>query len=306
MSSGLLSKKRYSTKAQGYIAVLLSTLGFASFGVWAKMVGDTYEVFTQAWTRALIVIVVMLLVGILTRQLKMFEKKDLKWVIIYCTFSIFTVAPIYYAFMSLDVGTATVLFYASYIVTSYLVGRIFLGEKITFPKIVAILLMVVGMSMVVGVEFAGATALAITLAIINGIASGGEVSFTKKVSHKYSPLQLTLVSWVLIFITHLIVAAILGENLLPQQTIQSFVGILIFALTAMLAFWLVVAGYKRIEAGIGGLIGTLEVPFAVLLGVIIFNEQLSMQAVIGSLLIFVAAGLPDGINVIKQKLDVKS
>ena len=297
----LQEKPASSVKASGYAFVLLSTLGFASFGVWAKLVGDTYEVFTQAWTRALIICIVLIIVGMLTKQLRRFEKKDLKWVYVYTAFSLFTVAPIYYAFTQMDIGTATMLFYAAYMVASYAIGRAFFKEKVTPSKLAAIILAIIGMGLVFGVELAGASILALALAIINGIASGGEVSFTKKISQTYSPLQLTLVAWAAICVTHFVAALVIGENLLPQQTPQSAFGIVLFSLSAMLAFWLVVAGYKRIEAGIGGLIGTLEVPFAVILGVLLFGEQLAVLAIIGGVLIFIAAGLPDAIELFGKR-----
>lgn len=297
----MMSRTSKSTRFQGYLLVLLSTIGFASFGVYAKLVGDTYEVFTQAWTRALIIAIVLLLVGLLTRQLRKIDRADLKWVAVYVGFSIFTVAPIYYAFTHMNIGTATILFYAAYMVASYAIGRIFLKEKLTWAKSVAIILAVIGMGLIFGVELGGVTALALILAIVNGVASGGEVSFTKKISDIYSPLQLTLISWVVICITHLIAAIILGEELLPAQTTQSAIGITLYALAAMLAFWLVVAGYKRIEAGIGGIIGTLEVPFAMLLGVLLFQEQLTVLIVVGAGLIFVAAALPDLVELSLKK-----
>lgn len=227
------------------------------------------------------------------RQLRRFDRQDLKWVTIYTTFSLFTVAPIYFAFQQMDIGTATILFYAAYLIASYGVGRLFFKEKITPIKLVAMLLAIVGMVLVFGVELAGVSALALGLAIINGIASGGEVAFTKKVSEKYSPLQLTLVSWVFICITHFVAAVVTGETLLPEQTVTSFIGITLYALAAMLAFWLVVAGYKRVEASIGGLIGTLEVPFAVLLGILFFFQIPSLLTAVGGALIFIAAALPD-------------
>ena len=290
-----------SNQAQGYTLVLLSTIAFASFGVWSELIGGTYGVFTQAWTRALIISVILFAVGLVTKQLRRIDKKDVKWIAIYTAFSLFTVAPIYYAFIKLGIGTATILFYAAYMVASYMIGRIFFGEKVTASKVIAMLLAIVGMIMVFGIELAGASALALILAIFNGIASGGEVSFTKKVSDKYSVLQLTLITWLVIFVSHLVVASIVGENLAPTQSVQSIVGILAYAVIAMLAFWLVVAGYKKIEAGIGGLIGTLEVPFAVLFGALFFGEHLVPQAIMGGFLIFIAAAIPDGVELIKKR-----
>lgn len=293
--------RRGTQKTSGYILVLLSTLGFASFGVWAKLVGDTYDVFTQAWTRALIICIVLLIVGIITKQLIRFKREDTKWIVVYAAFSLFTVAPIYYAFTQMDIGTATILFYAAYMVASYVIGRLFFAEKITAAKVTAMILAIIGMALVFGVELAGVSVLALGLAILNGVASGGEVSFTKKVSQTYSPLQLTLVSWSAICVVHFAIAVGLGEDLFPTQSPQSAVGIVLFALTAMLAFWLVVAGYKRIEAGIGGLIGTLEVPFAVILGALFFGEQLALPAIIGGVLIFAAAAIPDGVDMLRKQ-----
>lgn len=295
-----------SAKFQGYTFILLSTIGFASFGVYAKLIGDTYEVFTQAWTRALIILVALLVVGLLTKQLRRIDKKDIKWIAVYTTFSLFTVAPIYYAFQYMDIGTATILFYAAYMVMSYVVGRMFFGEKITVIKVMAMVLAVIGMVLIFGVELAGISAFALFLAVFNGVASGGEVAFTKKISNKYSPLQLTLISWVAICVTHFIAAATVGENLFPEQTIQSGIGIILYAVAAMLAFWLVVAGYKRVEAGIGGLIGTLEVPFAVLLGFLFFAQQPSALTALGGALVFVAAALPDGLTLWQNRKRIKS
>jgi len=291
-----------SFRAQGYILVLLSTVAFASYGVWAKLLGDTYGVFTQAWTRALIVSIILLVAGLLTKQLKPIAKKDIKWVAVYTGFSLLTVAPIYYAFIKLGIGTATILFYAAYMVASYLIGRLFFKEKITVAKVVAMLMAILGMIMVFGIELAGASALALILAVINGIASGGEVSFTKKVSDKYSVIQLTLITWVVVFVSHFIAAVVVGESLFPRQSLQSSTGILLYGVVAMVALWLVVAAYRKIEPGIGGLIGTLEVPFAVLFGVVFFGEHLALQAIIGGLLIFVAAAIPDGVELIKKRL----
>jgi drug/metabolite transporter (DMT)-like permease len=201
----------------------------------------------------------------------------------------------------MGIGTATILFYAAYMVASYVIGRIFFAEKITIAKIAAMICAVIGMIMVFGIELAGVSALALSMAILNGVASGGEVSFTKKVSDRYSVLQLTFVTWVVIFIVHFIFAVFQNETLLPVQTPMSIIGILLFATTAMLAYWLVVAGYKTIEAGIGGLIGTLEVPFAVILGALFFAEQLAPIAIVGGALIFIAAAIPDGVDIIRRR-----
>ena len=74
-----------------------------------------------------------------------------------------------------------------------------------------------------------------------------------------------------------------------------------YTLASMLAFWLIIEGLKYVEAGIGGLLGLLEIVFAVSLGVVIFDEELTSKVVIGSILILIAASLPYIKNVSRNK-----
>ena len=66
-----------------------------------------------------------------------------------------------------------------------------------------------------------------------------------------------------------------------------------FALTGLIAFWLVIEGYKYADASIGGLLGLMEVLFGVLFGVFIFKEVITTSTLFGGGLIIFAAMLPD-------------
>ena len=65
------------------------------------------------------------------------------------------------------------------------------------------------------------------------------------------------------------------------------------AAATLLAFLFVVEGYKNLEPSIAGIIGLLEVPFGILLGIVLFGEKLTESIVIGGGLILVATMIPN-------------
>ena len=65
-----------------------------------------------------------------------------------------------------------------------------------------------------------------------------------------------------------------------------------YTAASMLAFWLIIEGLKYVEAGVGGLIGLLEIVFSVIFGIVLFNEEITANVFIGAVLILTAAALP--------------
>lgn len=273
--------------------ILISAILFGSYGIWAKMLGTDFGVYYQGWTRSALVLLVLVPIMFITKSYKPIQKKDWKWIAISVLFGVFTQAPLYYAFNNASIGTVTLIFYAMFVITSYVVGRLFLREKITKVKIVAILLAVAGLFLTFGLSLASFSLGALLLAALNGIASGGEVSTTKKSTDHYSSLMISNAIWVGIFVTHLPMSLITHEKQwLPAFSMQ-WLAMLGYAAAGLVAFWLVVEGYKFVDAGIGSLIGLLEVVFGVLFGILFFHEHLSVTVITGALLIITAGLLPD-------------
>jgi drug/metabolite transporter (DMT)-like permease len=277
---------------KGILFVLISTLMFGSYGLWSKLIGDSFGVFYQGWTRALLISIVLLPILIWKKQIISIPKKDWGWLAVFLVFTSLTQAPIFYAFNHMDVASASLLFFVSTLITMYLFGVLFLQEKLTKIKIVSFVLACIGMYVVFSFSITIFALLAATLAIINGVASGGEISSSKKLTEKYSPLYVTWLSWVIIAITNAPLSFLLGEiQYLPSFQIV-WLYWLGYAIVSILGFWLVIKGLKYVEASIGGLMGLLEIVFSILLAIVFFNENLTYRIIIGALLIIFAAALP--------------
>lgn len=281
-----------SRATYGTAAVLASAFLFGSYGVWSRLIGDGMGNFFQGWTRALLILVIVVPIVLWRREWVRVEKKDRKWMVVFLAFTSMTQAPVFYAFNHMDIGTASLLFFVSMFLTMSTVGIFFFSEKATLVKVFAFILAIIGMYFVFSFSLASFSLLAALMAVVNGVASGGEVAFSKKLSTAYSPLYLTLLSWGIILITNLALSLALGE----AQTLPAFstawLWQICYSVVSLFAFWLVIAGFKHVDATVGALLGLLEIVFSIVLGVIIFGEHITPTIAIGGTLILFAAAFP--------------
>jgi len=282
----------------GYGIILLSALLFGTYGVWSKLMGPSFTPFYQGWVRALIIMCVMLPFMLKSRSFKKIERRDWPAVGIFIAFCVCTQVPLYYAFNHAPIGSVQLIFYSTFIVTAYLFGKFYLGEIITKLKLVAMLLALIGLVVVFGTAVIRFAPLGLSLAALNGIASGGETSSTKKVSEKYPPSLLVFWGWIFTFLTHLPLSLLLGEKQVVPQFNNAWMWLLIYSVVNAAAFWLAVTGYKHVDASIASLIGLAEVIFAIVFGAIFFHQTITWSIYVGGAIILLAATLPDIWNIL--------
>ncbi|HVY52940.1 MAG TPA: DMT family transporter, partial [Gammaproteobacteria bacterium] len=227
------------------------------------------------------------------KHFKPITKKDLKWFSITMLCTLFTQAPLYFAYNRLDLGTATLICYAFFLITSYFVGWLFLKEKMTTIKILSCVLAFIGLLITFGLSFSAFSIPAMLLSALNGIAGGGEIATSKKSTHRYSSLQIIAYSWIFILATHYPLSIIIGEQQITPAFNIEWLAMLGYALSGLLGFWLIVEGFKHIDASIGSLIGLLEIPLSIIFGFILFNDPLTLSIFAGGSLIILSVILPD-------------
>lgn len=281
----------FSGHFRGTLLVLLSSVLFASYGIWSKLLGLDFGIFYQGWVRSLIVLIILIPIAVITHQWGKIERKDYRWILIPVLFGAATQAPLYYAFVHAGIGISSVIFFTTFLLMSYAVGWL-LGEDITRVKVTSFLLALVGLVLTFGLSIKEFAILALLAAALNGVASGGEVSTTKKVTGRYSSLQISIFIWIGIVVTNLPASLLLGEPQLIPEFSAPWLAMLLYAVAGVIGFWAVVEGFKYIDASIGSLVGLFEIVFGIMFGVIFFSESVTPSIVVGSLLILVAAALP--------------
>lgn len=280
------------SKIKGPFLIFLSAVLFGSYGLWAVLVGSDFGPFFQGYVRAFFILLILVPLAFFTKAWKPFTLSDGRKYFWTMFFGIFTQAPLYYAFQNAGIGISSLIFFSLLLITSYIIGFTFLNEKVTKIKIISLVIAIGGLVLTFGSSVAHVSVVALLLAALNGVASGGELATTKLIPEKFSTLQTSIMIWATILITHLPLSFLFHERQIPFSFNTHWIAMIGFTLAGVVAFWLVVEGYKYVDASIGGLIGLLEIVFSIMLGIIVFHESLTLAVFIGLTLIIIASILP--------------
>src|SRR3989344_4046972 len=113
-------------KTRGVGLILISALMFGSYGIWSRLLGQDFGVFYQGWTRALIIAIILFPILYYKREIIKIGREDWGWLSVYLVFTSLTQAPLFYAFNHMDIGSATLLYFVTMLLTMYIVGFSFL------------------------------------------------------------------------------------------------------------------------------------------------------------------------------------
>lgn len=285
--------------SRGYVFLLAASVLYGTYGVWSKLMGDTFDPFYQGWVRSLLIILMLIPFMVATKSFKPIPRKDWRPFAIFIAFCVCTQAPLYYAFNHAPLGTVQLVFYSAFVIAAYTVGKFYLKETITKVKLVSIALAFLGLVLVFGNAVIAFAPLGLLLAMFNGVASGGEVASSKKLDH-YPAILVVFWGWVFTFITHLPISLAVEEQV-PIQLNEAWLWLAVYSVVNGLTFWLAIKGFQLVDASIGSLIGLMEIVWAAVFGAILFHERLSWSTYIGGVAIIIAAMLPDLMNIVEGK-----
>ncbi len=279
----------------------MTALLYGSYGVWANLIGDSFDLFFQTYTRAIIAWIIVVAIVLYLKDWKRIQSfYDYKILFLIAFFGIFTQA-IYYAYSELGVGLASVLYFFAILLIQFLIGAFIYKERLGWIKWLSMLLAIFGVFLIFKNDAFMFGIFPSVVAIISGFAVGAQASITKLVSKKYSSWQISVFSWFGVIATCLPLSLYFNERQIAPTLDITWLYLVLFAIMGLLVFPLLIYGYKRIDVSLGGLIGLVEIPAAILLGYLFFSEQVTSTIITGSLLIMLAAALPDILDLIKKR-----
>lgn len=190
----------------------------------------------------------------------------------------------------MTMSTAAILLYTSPIWVMIL-AVIFLKEKITVRKIIALILAFAGCVLVSG--FGGkVTVIGILVGLGSGLGYGLYSIFGTFALKKYSPLTVTCYTFLIAGLGSVIVAdpADLIAKINASGSRLSLFGFVLLTsvVTAVIPFLFYTLGLNRTTAGKAAVLATVEPAAATLFGFFVMKEKIGPVAVLGILLVFAA------------------
>jgi drug/metabolite transporter (DMT)-like permease len=271
----------------GYIASIFSAILFGLAGILIKFIFsfniDSIDLIILQYT--FIVILLFILLSIFNIKMLKVGKKDLLPLIILgvlgdCFMTVFYYKSFYY----LPVGIATVLLYTSPIFI-YLYSVFFEHKKFTIKSFILLIGIFIGCSMVIGILPFSYSPIGILYGTLGAVCFGFMNVYSSKKLKDINSLSLTFYS-MLFSLVFLCIYRMPSKGLMLNMPLKAYMFILLLAfLCAFMPLTLFYYSIKHIGSFNTSVIGNLEVPTAIVAGLIIFNEQIGLIQILGILII---------------------
>ena len=277
---------------KGTFFLVLATIIYGLYGVFSRMIGIEFGIFTQSAIRNLIVVIISFLIVKKYCLWRTPQKQDWPWIILWVCGDLAATIGIFVAFNKIPLGTSYMLFYAGSIISGFVIGKVIFREKISTVKLISATLSIIGLFFVYSLDFGQTMFNWMSLAFISGVFVSVYNTFSKKVSHKYHRMELVFLDMFISFIISLFFAVILKEKTPAFSFSIHWLGIFLFAISNLFTIQLLIYGFRKSEAQIGSLIMPLEVVFGSVFGLIFYKEIISFSTILGGVLIIIASILP--------------
>jgi drug/metabolite transporter (DMT)-like permease len=143
-----MASKKY-TAPLGASLVVMSSIFYASYGIWTKLMGDFFQGYTASALRSVLVLLILLPIAIFYRHLEPIHlKQNWRYLTGMVLASLFTWGPLYYAILHAGVGISLAVAYASIVIGSFFFGWLFGRERFTKDKAISALLGVIGLALI--------------------------------------------------------------------------------------------------------------------------------------------------------------
>lgn len=276
----------------GFFILLSASFFYATYGLFSKIIGNSFAPFTQAWTRGLITLICFVSFGIINKLFIKIKKEDMKWFLVVGIVGSLAVAPTFYSLAKLHLGTALFIQYGATLITSYILGVVILKEKLSVKGILSLILAFLGLTLVYWGGIYINQIIPVLAAVISGSFFSIYFSFSKKISNQYSTVQINTFGYIFTVIINLLIALMLGENFNTNFNSSAWMANIGYGIAGFIGSGLTVYGFKYITAHIGSIVLLSEILFGILFGYFLFKEVLNSTVVFGGVLIIIAILLP--------------
>ena len=277
----------------GDILIIIAGLFWGSMGIFVRHLNDLGFTSIQVACLRLTMAGVIFALILLIKDPKGFKikPKDIPLFLALGIVSILFFTCCYFtAIRLMTMSTAAILLYTSPIWVMIL-AIIFLKEKITLQKIVALILAFIGCILVSG--FGGKiSVIGILVGLGSGLGYGLYSIFGTFALRKYSPFTVTTYTFLIAGLGSIFVAnpVDLADKISKTDSIPGLLGFVLLTsvVTAVIPFLLYTLGLSKTTAGKAAVLATVEPAAATLFGFFVMGETIGPVAICGIVLVFAA------------------
>jgi len=264
-----MRKRNYT--ATGVEALIVAAFFYAGTNALVRymspMWGDQAQVFARFALAAIILVI-----------FNYFRKKHIRkslegnWGLAIVLSILQALAILFYTLAVQETTIANMLFvsYATTMIVQFLLGTLVLKEKVERTKLLAILLSFIGLAL-----YSHSFRVAIDAGIIFSVLAGVTGAFVNLIYKKLAAVDRGVVLQVqygLGAVLLLVLTFMLGGDFIRTVSIEGILITIAYAVTILIASYLLLYGYRKVDVSIGTVLSSTELVFGVIIGFLLFSE----------------------------------
>jgi len=275
----------------GASLVVLSSLFYASYGIWTTLMGSFFGGYTASALRSVLVLLILAPIALMYRQSESINwRQNWRYLVGLLLSAILIWGPLYYAILHAGVGISLAVNYACIVIGMFFFGWLLNRERLTKDKGLSAFLGIIGLVLIFSPSISAIGWLALGAAAISGISTAAHMVIAKKMP--YNATQSTLLVWAASVVANIPMAFLFGESVPAIGWHVEWIYLVVFAIASVAASWTFIKGVKIIDAGAAGVLGLLEIVFGILFGIVFFSEGPGLIVLLGVTAVIAAAAIP--------------
>lgn len=279
---------QFSNKQKGILALIGLAFTYSSFGFFTRYLSLSFGFFQQLYLRIFAGLIIGFLMFRKNFNFSKLKKISIKeWLLlIFRAVAYYLLGAALFNKAVLLTKISTVAFIGSIPMTAIL-GFLILKEKVTFKKVFFITLSFVGVVIISINNFSDlGFGLGEVLALLSCFFTSLSIVFRKYQTKLLNNVEITQIQLSIAFIFILAASLLMNEGLsINNWNVSVFLIILLSGLANVLMIFFTNYGFEHVKTSIAANILTLEMFFAVLIGLIIYREVPSIKEILGGILI---------------------
>lgn len=275
-------------KNSSIFSLIFACLIYGFFPILVRTIGYKIPIFYQNWTRTLLEFFILMIPVAYYKKWIKIKVKDYGILVIRAIGGLIGFIAGYYSFLYLPIGSAFFIFYVGSLSGGFILGKIMFQEKMTKLKWFSFLIGMIGLYFVYSFSIKANEILPVLAAVASGLGTALWNISSKKISGRYSALQLNVVDVALYGIMVFFISLWIKEPWTHPVVNIAWFASLLLAISLIITGQLMVIGFKNIEGQLGSLIMMLEVVFGILFGFTFYREIVSIRTLFGGGLILFA------------------
>jgi drug/metabolite transporter (DMT)-like permease len=276
-------------KLIGIGSLLLIGVLFGLSGVMAKYLSASLNPYQVVEYRFVIALLAALVIGLILRKklsLGIYNKTTLVLFAISFPTSVilFTLA-----IFNTSVALAVFSFYIATLVSSFILGRLFFGERLHLYKQIALALVLLAILAFTNPFGNSVLGIGFVFGLLSGIVQGIASSFQKKLSSATDRLSLLILQTATGAALAAAVLLCTGQSLVVPLSAFNWLIASIFGLSMLAISYLFLVGFKYANLNTGSILVSSELLFGPLFALLLLGENLGAHVIIGGILTALAA-----------------